>query len=1152
MRTNGIVFRIISRDMVDTSVQSESSLSNATKSLARTLQDQLGNLKTQVGTKNQVSVPEDILRDQDVFLKLRNHIGFPSYTDSLAYDAGKKLLAVGTKCGRVKLIGSDGVECLVGEEDSSNPYGPKEDSGTVFLGFLKNRNDILRVSRHGQVQLFGLEEHGHVLDSTNVFGGLQDDELHIIDAAVVPGGPYMVLGCSDGNSIVIQVGKEISIKPYRIFADDLEVSGELICIDSTLAADRPFILYVYSASEASIYDVRAERIICTTPMGDKSGHGRIPTCACWIGEKGNCFAVGYSDGSIYVWGISASAIKMKASGIEEAVLVLTLKPSQSISCSAIKSVEFLRGGTGTPQGKDSLLVWGGQSKGDPDMLTVVSLEPEGQHGDDVVMVPWFGEIISHSIMHHMDESTPQSSIMILTEGGQLVVHDLTTWEPHPVSLKFQELPPFSCSAFMASVSEGGLHSPCLKNLRYLSWKHVQDTKWPFNGGIPPSNYFISESEYLSEDNQDRSTHPSGILLFGHRDGRIRVWDATSAVPKHMTTVPQTLDIVSGEGRLMPVTCFNACPISGLLAVGHAGGQVRVYQFSKTAQSVRRVSLDGSKIPYDIQIDQNPGWQYILKYSCHAGCDISAICVASRLGLLAIGDEGGSVSLVALESPRKTIEHTISSAVARIEIAMIEDEASSNVKHCILCLGRDGSLDIIDSENGQQLLSKPLKPKNDSSPLDIVLLDAEGRVLPPLADEIELTWADNNSITRPRTVGMTKLSNFSTGRKLGDSLSEMTANEIMDESLYGKECSSGSEFDDINTAADLWNAVPPAESQRKEKYPNDSFYSRYLRRNAKCSCMMIFIASADSLRLYMVENIIRGERSPARKVRLQSNVNFCGSFHSVSGSGILTASQSISCFSLPGLQLIGEPVDNYLISSEERGCPWAVSLDGQLLVSSPTNELLRYSSIVRSPLPSVPERLVSSIVSKDLSIDSVISQGNDVKGSNNATLQGISNILGTVKGAATTASGMMMQEFEKASGQRNLPTVKEIFQKEVRPLDEEIESLPSDEIEATPTRQNPVNMRRELLESRKTGTPKSSDSKIAKRTISSVKRHYAAQNKTKDTRSILENTRNLLAERGKKLENLQEKSDAMQNEAEDFASMAEELEKAFANKKWYQI
>lgn len=106
--------------MVDTSVQSESSLSNATKSLARTLQDQLGNLKTQVGTKNQVSVPEDILRDQDVFLKLRNHIGFPSYTDSLAYDAGKKLLAVGTKCGRVKLIGSDGVECLVGEEDSTD------------------------------------------------------------------------------------------------------------------------------------------------------------------------------------------------------------------------------------------------------------------------------------------------------------------------------------------------------------------------------------------------------------------------------------------------------------------------------------------------------------------------------------------------------------------------------------------------------------------------------------------------------------------------------------------------------------------------------------------------------------------------------------------------------------------------------------------------------------------------------------------------------------------------------------------------------------------------------------------------------------------------------------------------------------------------
>ena len=1144
--------------MDDTGEQSESALSNATKSIAKTLQDQLGNLKTQVGTKSQSCLPEDILRDQDVFLKLRYHIGFPSCTDSLAYDARKKLLAVGTKYGRIKVIGSDGVECLLAEDSVSDEDEIKEDPGTVFVGFLKNRNEILRVSKNGRVLLFGLDEQGPVLDSTNVFRGQRDKGklLEIVDVAMVPGGPYMVLGCSDGNSLVIQVGKEISIKPYRIFADDLEASGSLVCIDSTIAADRPLILFVYSVSEAVVYDVRAERIICTTPMRNRSRSDRSPTCACWIGEKGNCFAIGYSDGTISIWGISANAVKTKVSGVEEVVHVLTLKPSQSEMCSPIKSVTFLQGNIGTPQGKDCLLVLGGQSKGDPDMLTIVSLEPEGKHERDVTMVPWFGEIVSHSIMLPKDDSKAESKVMILTEGGQLVVHDLSTWEPLPVSLKFQELPPFSCSAFMASISDSGLHSPCLKNLRYLSWKHIQDTKWPFNGGIPPSNYFISESEYLSGESQEEGTHPSGVLMFGHRDGRIRVWDATSAVPKHMTTVPQNLDIFSEEGRLMPVTCFDACPISGLLAVGHAGGQVRVYQFSSTAQSVRRVCLDGSKIPFDIQIDQNPGWQYILKYSHHSGRDITSICLASRKGLLAVGDKGGYVSLVDIGSPRKMIDHKISSAVSRIKIAMFEDESFSDVNHCVLCLGQDGMLDMIASNNGCQLLSKPLKPKNDSFPIDLVLLDGEGRILPPLSGEIELLWADNNAISRPRTVGMTKLSNFSKGRKLGDTLQGMNADELLDDEISDTEHTADSEFDDINTDADLWNAVPSAESyQRKQKYPNDSFYTGYLRRNARASCKMIFIASSDSLRLYMMDNILKGERSPARKVRLPSNVSFSGSFHSVSGSGILVASNSISCFSLPGLQQMGKSIENYLIASGGSACPWTVSLDGQLLVSSSTNELMRYSSLVRAPLPLGPEKLVSSLHSGSIESTngSKNSRESEGKGNNNPAMQGITTILGTVRGAAAAAAagaGMMIQE--RTPGQRDLPSVREIFQKEVRPLDEDIVSVSSDEVEAVSTKPSSATMRRELLGSKATGTPKSSDAKSAKRTVSSVKRHYAAQNKTNETRSILENTRNLLAERGKKLENLQEKSEAMQNEAEDFASMAEELEKAFANKKWYQI
>lgn len=34
-----------------------------------------------------------------------------------------------------------------------------------------------------------------------------------------------------------------------------------------------------------------------------------PTTACWVGNRSNCFAVGYDDGSIIVWGVPASTLK---------------------------------------------------------------------------------------------------------------------------------------------------------------------------------------------------------------------------------------------------------------------------------------------------------------------------------------------------------------------------------------------------------------------------------------------------------------------------------------------------------------------------------------------------------------------------------------------------------------------------------------------------------------------------------------------------------------------------------------------------------------------------------------------------------------------------------------------------------------------------
>lgn len=1176
------------------------------------------------------SLAEDVLRSQDVFIRVRSHLGFPSDVDSLAYDPQSKLLAVGTCTGMVKVIGSDGVECMVlGAEAALDdctvdvcepprspfsgpgtgprasvpapcPDGPASPSRTAYLGFINQ--SLLHVSTTGRVRLCQLD--GCDVQEL-LLGGRQ--AVSVRGVALV--GNYLVVGCdADGledDVALIHIrnccrvvhvkpggvgrGEEIVVKPYKIFADqDLEAAGRLVCLESISLIDqgRPILLFVYEESGALVYDVRAERVLCIAGA-DESGRSaarrRVPTCACWLGAA-NCFAIGYKDGSATVWGVSSQTVKanpMRATASntrEDAVRILDIEVAEGTQRGSIRSMTYLPAGPGTPHGRECLLMLGGQDAGQPDMLSLVSLEPAGWSREDIVTIPWFGNIISYSMMRD------ENKIMILTEGGQLVVHDLSSWEPLPVSLKFQELPPLTSGMFLPSVHSSGFHVPSLKNLRFLSWKHVDDSKWPFSGGTPPANYFVTEADYINESNvvpnaKKYTTHPSGSLLYGHRDGRVRVWDATSEVPKHMTTVPSDLRVLKDEGRLMPVACVDACPLSGLLAVGHEGGMVRVYQFSTTPQSVRQVSLTSTTaMPYDTQIDQNPGWQYLLSSAIHMGRHVTAVRLSSREQALAVGDDAGNLSIIDLRGPTIKIEQRLgaSKAVKDIKFAVLETGECA-----VFCLCKDGALEVLQygaasgkaSTSGRSLLPKPLKPKNDSSPLHFALLDMEGRVIPPLAEGIELTWADNSAVERPRTLGMTKLSNFSQGRALSTPARNFEAADALEDTE-----SDDSEFGDIDTSADLWSGVPVPKAASVEgegRYPNDSFYANFLKRNMTAVCTFVFVASSDSLRLYSLESMIKGERSPLKKVRFGgAHAVFSGSFHSVSGSGaIVTTKNAVQCFTLPGLEEVGRTEDCVIpgLASDTAATntkPWTVALDGHMVLTSSTNELIRYSTLVRAPLPAGPVRLVhprsrnDRYDGPDKIEGSVEIHEND---RNTSALQGLNNIIGTVKGAAVAASGLVAQ-----SGNRDLPSVADVFQKEVAHLDEEIpqhedegvlaskpimkgsgtsvtpsaKAPPMDASRSTPL-SNSAKLRTDLL-----GPRSKSAKKPARRTVSTVKRQYGVTSKASDSRSVAEDTRRALAERGEKLSILQDKADVLSNEAEDFSSMAKELEQAFEKKRWF--
>ena len=147
-----------------------------------------------------------------------------------------------------------------------------------------------------------------------------------------------------------------------------------------------------------------------------------PTCACWVGDRANCFAVGYDDGSILVWGVPAAALKGNAARVaaaSDAVLVLSLRVApEGVDAAPVRGISFIAGTEGTPGEEDCLLVCGGQAASDPDMLTMVPLEPETQGG----VLPSLDPYDNHLVMSLKDFANHPIARELLHDGASFQVH----------------------------------------------------------------------------------------------------------------------------------------------------------------------------------------------------------------------------------------------------------------------------------------------------------------------------------------------------------------------------------------------------------------------------------------------------------------------------------------------------------------------------------------------------------------------------------------------------------------------------------------------------------------------------------------------------------------------------------------------------------
>ena len=83
-------------------------------------------------------------------------------------------------------------------------------------------------------------------------------------------------------------------------------------------------------------------------------------------------------------------------------------------------------------------------------------------------LPWFGSIQGLVLVppqHSLDARIEPAALITLNEGGQLIVYDMKTLKPLPLSLPCQELPPITASAFVHDAPPSEVGPPAMSPSR---------------------------------------------------------------------------------------------------------------------------------------------------------------------------------------------------------------------------------------------------------------------------------------------------------------------------------------------------------------------------------------------------------------------------------------------------------------------------------------------------------------------------------------------------------------------------------------------------------------------------------------------------------------------------------------------------------------
>ncbi|KAI3474747.1 hypothetical protein Pfo_029932 [Paulownia fortunei] len=840
---------------------------------------------------------------------------------------------------------------------------------------------------------------------------------------------------------------------------------------------------------------------------------------CWASIDGSILAVGYIDGDILFWNTSKdSSIKDHEAGLSPNVVKLQLSSAEKRL--PVIVLHWLDNSKSRNHRGGQLLVYGGDEIGSEEVVTVLSLEwSSGMEAVrcigrvDLTLTGSFADMILIPSAGTTGSDT-NASLFVLSNPGRIHIYDRGSLSSSDLQPR-KELP-VSAVNFPAciptvdplmTVAElfhiyGSIEAVGSKIAAMSSTLTLPgNKKWPLTGGV--SNHIP-----FGEDNKVHR-----LYVAGYQDGSVRIWDATYPVFSLLCVLTNEVNSENLVDSGASLTIIDLCSSTLRLAVGSECGLVQLYNLcSSDETSFHFVTETKSEVRSSAQVQgprcgavfnlhksgvqalkfTNNGSKLIVGYEC------------SRIAVLDV--HSSSVAFITDSIPTSPVISVLCKAIGHETTKNTNESASKIPDNCrrelIFILTKDGSIYIIDGNNGSMITPRPVQLKKKSTAISVYVIESQAAVY--------------RSVDKLQLVKDGKL-----------------RNELSQDDAQGSEkCETKDHSLDKN----------PSAQSLKELY--------------------VLLCCKDSLRIYPAKSVVQGESKSIHKVKLSKPCCWTTVFRKdekVCGLVVFYQTGAMEIRSLPDLELVKE----FSLLSDLR---WNVKANMERMISSTENlhitlangcevafiSLLEGENDFRIPesLPNLHDEVLAAAANAAISVSS---DPKKKQGGNPGILGGI------VKGFRGRKSNKSMDH--DSNSKYNFSHLEDIFIRNPFPEpsttdEQEAAELTIDDIDidepvplASTSSHEVENKDEDKKNEREQLFDDGAEIKPRLRTREEI---IAKYRKAGDASSAAGQARNKLLERQEKLERISRQTEDLRNGAEDFASLANELVKAMEKRKWYHI